>query len=433
MTTVYVLVVVVLVVLPALAAWSSRRGRRRQDTAHAVVLEEFAAGLGGTVHRKRQAGAWSAHLKPPFDRQLAGFRRFLTTHRPRNEYAVEFARGPWRVRISDASLERRWLPPVPDDTIHERRVEIATADIAPLVLQVKQHTDVDGRPIDPDAGATAPPAPATVAARGGAWVETPVSAPANQHLAAFTGDHAAAARMVNAQATAWLLDRLHPMAPRIFTFESGLLYVTLPGRIDPAKDVETVNTLLGLLDCIPEASPTPPDGQSHLITEAVPTTRPEEKGSSMSTLGVVGIILGMLALVVGLFGYGGVNLVNGVASAFGLGDEVAVTVTDETEWNKRNPHLFGEYTIDGETHSMALSSGEVGEVLDGTMPVLPVSWLGIDDEPLTGWDPFWLLVISAVCFGLLAVPIWLVASSSSERPAATQGSTASRNPPGTRS
>jgi len=105
------------------------------------------------------------------------------------------------------------------------------------VLQVKQHTDVDGRPIDPDAGATAPRAPATVAARGGAWVETPVSAPANQHLAAFTGDHAAAARMVNAQATAWL-----------------------PGRIDPAKDVETVNTLLGLLDCIPEASPTPPDG-----------------------------------------------------------------------------------------------------------------------------------------------------------------------------
>src|SRR5690606_34269456 len=153
----------------------------------------------------------------------------------------------------------------------------------------------------------------------------------------------------------------------------------------------------------------------------------------MSTLGVVGIILGMLALVVGLFGYGGVNLVNGVASAFGLGDEVAVTVTDETEWNKRNPHLFGEYTIDGETHSMALSSGEVGEVLDGTMPVLPVSWLGIDDEPLTGWDPFWLLVISAVCFGLLAVPIWLVASTSSERPAATQGSTASRNPPGAQS
>lgn len=240
--------------------WSQWRDGRREDEAHAQALAAFAATFGGTVVTHHPA-PWSASLLPPFQRHTDGVIGLLTTvRRPRFSVAVEFQRGPWRVRISEAWMRKRTKHGRGRQrSIYEHRIDVATAELAPLKISRRWHTDFRGQPLNPDhilakGGKPVTEPPATVAQRQGPWAPAAVSAPANQDLAAYTCDHAAAARMLNAHSTAWLLDRLHALPP-LLTFESCLLYATMPGRIDPSEVMQTVDTLLGLLDCVPASAP----------------------------------------------------------------------------------------------------------------------------------------------------------------------------------
>lgn len=251
-----------LVALGVGSSWFVRRKEGQTDKAHLAALQDLAGALNGTVLPRGQADSWSEPLSPWFRVQTRGLAKLAVRRRPRCDVAVEFTRGPWRVHISEASMRRRTTTgPTRVRTSYEHRIDIATADLPPLKVSHLQYTDFRGRPIDPhrvgalDDSAVAE-APATVAQRQGHWVQAAIPAPANQHLAAFTADHAAAARMLNSQATSWLLDRQHAM-PRILTFEAGLLYTTYPGRIDTAEVRQAVDTMLGLLDCVPASAPLP--------------------------------------------------------------------------------------------------------------------------------------------------------------------------------
>ncbi|GAA1244017.1 hypothetical protein GCM10009676_32150 [Prauserella halophila] len=443
----------------------SRRKDRQQDEDHVALLHEMAAPLGGTVLTRGHADGWSAALWPPFEMTTRGLARLAVRRKPRFDVAVEFTRGPWRVRISEASIRRRTTGPGHTSTSYEHRIDIVTADLPPLRVTEQRDADFMGRPADPNNdpapgdGSLLTEAPATVVQRQGHWVRAAISAPANQHLTAFTSDHAAAARMLNAQATSWLLDRQRTW-PRMYTFESGLLYTTAPGRIDPFEVTATVNTMLGFLDCIPGAAPagstaesTPArsstdaasarsavEDENHLIAEPAPSTADnedgesdggdEEKSSVMSKLGIAGIVVASLALLLGLLGYGSVALINGVAMATGLSQDVEVRIVGESDWKSRRQtsiteKYIGEYTLDGRAHQVGVASGEVGDVIEGQLPALPIDWLGFHDtEPTTDsnwWVPYLYILAGVVCFGLLVGPIWLAQSEGQGPPSAAQG------------
>lgn len=148
----------------------------------------------------------------------------------------------------------------------------------------------------------------------------------------------------------------------------------------------------------------------------------KQESSGISTLGLIGIVIAGLALLLGLLGYGSVSLINGVATAIGATESVDMRIIAETDRNpaldRESPDAVGEYTVDGQTHQIGLGGGEVGEVIEGHFPALPVDWLRFHDEPMTMSSSFWCIVIGLVCFGLLAVPIWLGRSGRKDMAAA---------------
>lgn len=160
-----------------------------------------------------------------------------------------------------------------------------------------------------------------------------------------------------------------------------------------------------------------------------PTAGDENTSSAMSTLGFIGIAVAGLALLLGLLGYGSVAMINGVGMATGLSEEIEVHLVGESDWRAHRhssitERFIGEYTIDGRTHQVGVSSGEVGDVIEGNLPPLPVEWLGFHyDEPTTDtnwWEPYLYIFIGLVCYGLLALPIWLGRSNRKDMAAAAQ-------------
>ncbi|GAA1207116.1 hypothetical protein [Prauserella alba] len=178
----------------------------------------------------------------------------------------------------------------------------------------------------------------------------------------------------------------------------------------------------------------PTRGGDEHRAEAAPQTEGNETGSSqMSTLGFIGATVAGVALLLGLLGYGGVSLVNGVATAAGLTKSVDVRVISELEWtsaqDRESPNAVGEYTVDGRTHQVGLGGGEVGEVIEGHFPALPIGWVGFPEEPMTGWEPFWSIVIGLVCFAFLVLPFILALGSSPQPQAPSAPQDPSPDPP----
>lgn len=406
----------------AYMSWSNWRKRRRDNESVDAALTDLAANFGGQVLHGADAGVRSGALSPMLHRQTTGLRALTTRRKPRPEIAVQFTTGPWQVRISEWSAVFRGIHER-QETHYEHRIEISTAELAPLKLTERRHVDLGGRPIDQNSAEAigdVDEAPVTVAQRQGQWVQAAIASPAGDDLAAFTTDHAAASRTLNDRATSWLVDRLYG-THRTLTFEAGLLYTTTSGRIDGGEVTRTVNTMLGLLECIPEAAPTRPaaEGENPLLPESPAPQEGTTRPGGLSKPGLVGMAIGGIALLVGLFGYGALNLFNGIAMATGLTEQAEVRIIGEDRWNDRmdreSPNDVGEYTLDGRTHQVALEEGEVGDVAQGSFPALPVDWLGFPDAPMTGSAPTMSIVAGLACFGLLAVPAWLVLGTPAKR------------------
>ncbi|EID53877.1 hypothetical protein AB8O38_08735 [Saccharomonospora xinjiangensis] len=238
--------------------WWQWHSARKEQREHVEALTALAARLGGTISHAENATAWSAELLRPFRNFTGGFINWLgTVRRPRFEIALDFERGAWRLRVTEASMERRGSNGAV--TRHECRIEVTTAALPPVKLARRLYTDFLGRPLKPgdvltEGTAVIKEPPVTVAERQGEWQRLWLPEPGNSQYAVFAHDPAAANRMFNREALEYLVENAGAL-PFVLTFEAGLLYATMPHRIIPEALPKMLDAVLGLLERIPGAEP----------------------------------------------------------------------------------------------------------------------------------------------------------------------------------
>ncbi|MBB5806675.1 hypothetical protein F4560_006443 [Saccharothrix ecbatanensis] len=253
--------------LVGLLFWWKWRSERKAERSHAEALVAFAGTLGGRVVGPAEAHAWSAELLPPMKSDTEGVIGWMgTVRRPRFETALDFRRGNWSVRVSEASMEK--ANSTSSATIYEHRIEVATSIVAPMKISRRLLVDHMRRPLppkripDPDREPAAE-APVTVVREQRPWLRTRVPAPVDGDFVVFTTDPSTVARAFNPQFVEWMLgqagdDPFESAWPLHLTFEAGLVFATSHRRIDPDKVLAKVDVILGMLDRMPHVTPAHP-------------------------------------------------------------------------------------------------------------------------------------------------------------------------------
>ncbi|MFE2750984.1 hypothetical protein ACFXGA_03155 [Actinosynnema sp. NPDC059335] len=250
-----------------LGYWWNRRSNRKEERGHGEALAAFAGSLGGRVVGPAEAVAWSSQLLPPMKSHTEGFvGRVGTVRPPRFDTALDFRRGRWSVRVSEASMEK--ANSSSSATIHEYRIEVATSTLVPMKISRRIHVGLHGRKLAPDhilaqGGTPVREAPVTVAREQRQWLQARLPESLDRDFVLFTTDPIAAARAFNPQVVEWLLGQAgdHPVTaamPLMLTFEAGLVYTTTPQRIDPDRILARVDAMLGLLDRMGVTPGSPP-------------------------------------------------------------------------------------------------------------------------------------------------------------------------------
>ena len=202
----------------AVRRWWQIRRNRESDGEQAVALAPLAAELDGEVLGVDRATAWSADVLGPLARHVDGVvDKFLQRSKPRFDLAMDFQRGPWHVRVSQASMRQQNSNGV--GRLLEHRFEAAM----PLRLP-------------PEAG---------------------------QEFTVYANDLSSAARAFNSDAVDWLLvqvDALPSLIGRFLslTFEDGDVHTTVHGSVDEGTVLPVVDTICGLLDRMPGVRPRHP-------------------------------------------------------------------------------------------------------------------------------------------------------------------------------
>jgi hypothetical protein len=289
--------------LLGLVLWWAWHSKRRDGRQHASSLTALAGRLGGTVSGPDAAHAWSAALQAPFEHSTDGLVDKLSmVTRPRFDAALDFRRGAWPVRVSEASMESSASGTT--RTRYEHRIEVATAQLPPMRISPIIRTDFRGRPLPPDkimaqGGPAVREAPVTVQRQRGDWQPARMPPVAGERLVAFTSDQRFAAHVLTPPAAEWLAEggRL----PFLLTFEGGLLYYTVPGRIDPDRILHEVDLLVGFLDRTPlqpghPAPQTPASGPAGPASPAGPGWRRHLTGARIVQLVSVALIVVVVVL-----------------------------------------------------------------------------------------------------------------------------------------
>ncbi|SFQ63249.1 hypothetical protein SAMN05421810_11150 [Amycolatopsis arida] len=140
------------------------------------------------------------------------------------------------------------------------------------------------------------------------------------------------------------------------------------------------------------------------------------KGSSVGlTVGLVAIVVAGVALVGAVFGYGVLSLVNGTATALGLGEPVSIRVVAEHGFRRRSSDATGEYVRNGEIHRTGLGGGTEGEVVDAQFA--PIEWFGFDEPIISWWEPLLRIGVGVFCVGMVVGGVaWAIRSGRRNRP-----------------
>ncbi|USX49717.1 hypothetical protein [Lentzea sp. HUAS12] len=242
---------VCVVIVVALVVWFVWRKKKREEQARITELTAFADSVGGSV-QDRRAGArpWSAEFTRAMASEYGTFFRWLGRQSEgRFDYALDFSRGRWRVRISEASLENATSSST--RTAQETRVEVATTDLVTLKIIRRRHAGSHSQ----ERGWAAE-VPVTVSAeRDPLWMEIRLPASVDHAFVAFTSDLPEAARVLNHGFLALLLDEVQL---RTLTFEAGIVHTTLDGPIFPRLALETTDLMVALLERVPGLEPRDP-------------------------------------------------------------------------------------------------------------------------------------------------------------------------------
>jgi hypothetical protein len=246
--------------------WQIRRhaGARTEQIAR---LTPLAAELGGTVTGPEGATAWSAELQRPMERVLSGLDRVDQRSIPRFDLALDFQRGPWHVRVSEASVRKALTGSDAVAYEQEHRIEVATVRLAPMKILRPLRFGLSG-PKSPkfmqqqrfEGWASEPPL--TVEREQREWLHIALMPPMDEEFYVYGTDVTAVQRNLGDEALKWLLSRqegLPLMAQHLrLTFEGGLVHAVIADHIHPENIVFVVDTIVGLLDRMPDARPRHP-------------------------------------------------------------------------------------------------------------------------------------------------------------------------------
>lgn len=236
----FVLCVAALVGLVMFLVW---RNKKKATRARFAELTAFARSLGGTAEVGGRP--WSADLVGAMASEHGTFLKWLGRQsEPRFDHALDFQRGGWGVRVTEASMEK--ATSTSTRTAQEVRIEVATPPLVPLKIIRRRYLGGDQE------RRWAGEMPVTVA-RGEdpLWMEVRLPASVDHGYVAFTSDLSEASAVLNRGFFEVLEDEVEL---RDLTFESGLAYTVLEGPIMPKTTVRTVDTIIALLDRIPGAS-----------------------------------------------------------------------------------------------------------------------------------------------------------------------------------
>ncbi|HEX8865041.1 MAG TPA: hypothetical protein VF821_05235, partial [Lentzea sp.] len=239
-------------------------GARTEQIAR---LTPLAAELGGTVAGPEAATAWSAELHRPMERALSGLDRVAQRSMPRFDLALDFQRGPWHVHVSEASVRKALTGSDGVRYEQEHRIEVATVRLAPMKILRPVRFGLSG-PKSPRfmaqqrfEGWVSEP-PLTVEREQREWHHVALLPPLDEEFYVYSTDVAAARRNLDDEALKWLLSRqegLPLMAQHMrLTFEAGIVYAVIAEHIDPENLMFVVDTVVGLLDRMPDARPRHP-------------------------------------------------------------------------------------------------------------------------------------------------------------------------------
>jgi hypothetical protein len=262
--------VVIAIVFVVVRRWLHFRNHRKARDEQIAALKPLAARLGGSVIGPDDGDttAWSAGVLGPVVEHVEGFfSKLLRRSKPQWDLALDFQRGEWHVRVTEASVRVsnpsgygvRWE--------QEHRIEVATARMAPMRMVRPDKYTTGGKPLSAEEfkaqwrGWLDEP-PLTAQDDHVAWREVPLAPPMDKEFFAWGADPVAAGRELNFEALHWLIDRESDLpifaSSMRLTFESGFVYIVMSHHINPDEVMVVVDTIVGLLDRMPGARPRHP-------------------------------------------------------------------------------------------------------------------------------------------------------------------------------
>jgi hypothetical protein len=247
----------VVVVFLVVRRWFHIRSHEKARGEHIAALTPLANSLGGTVTGPEGATtAWSALLRGPLVHEVDGFlNKLFQRSKPQFDVAMDFRRGPWHVRVTEASVRVAVVNGYGVRWEQEHRIEVATGRLAPMKIL---------RPVSKDQRfeGWVTERPLTAERDQAGWHPVMLVPPMDEEFYACGSDPAAAQRALNPEALKWLLSRQDelplPAQHMRLTFESGLAYAVFFDHVHPENLVTVVDTILGLLDRMPDARPRHP-------------------------------------------------------------------------------------------------------------------------------------------------------------------------------
>ncbi|MCR3747455.1 hypothetical protein [Lentzea californiensis] len=261
------------VVVTLVRRWWQFRSHRTARDEQVSALNPFVARLGGTVISPEQGdtAAWSAGFLEPvrsdgsaYDTVLKG--KWLRRSKPQWDLAMDFRRGDWHVRVTEAAVRIAAYTGYGVRWEQEHRIEVATARMAPMRMVRPTRYIAPGRPVSPadfenqwKSWLSEPPSTVGDQAQ---WQRVQIPSPMDNEFFVWGSDPAAAARDLNFEALHWLIEHGKHLPPHAesmrITFEAGIAYVVLDNHIDQASLMAVVDMVVGLLDRMPGARPRHP-------------------------------------------------------------------------------------------------------------------------------------------------------------------------------